>query len=142
MLPDVAPTVEEEAPVCFQLGELDALVRFEAVPEVRAAVAHQFHLPLAFLVAGDELDPVVGKGEPLHDSVVGTSPVVPFSRRASAGLCIPGISVPFLFLFERPAFSCLDLSLSRLSGSAESGAMAADSSASAIDSTAVLSKSI
>ena len=76
MLPDVAPTVEEEAPVCFQLGELDALVRFEAVPEVRAAVAHQFHLPLAFLVAGDELDPVVGKGESLHDSVVGTSPVV------------------------------------------------------------------
>ena len=65
VLPDVAPMVEEEVPVCLQLGELDALVRFEAMPQVQAAVAHYLHLPFIFLAAGDELDPVVGKGEPL-----------------------------------------------------------------------------
>ena len=142
MLPDVAPTVEEEAPVCFQLGELDALVRFEAVPEVRAAVAHQFHLPLAFLVAGDELDPVVGKGESLHDSVMGTSPVVPFPVAHQPDFAFRASRFPFCSFSKGRPSRAFNLSLLRLSDSAESGAMAADSSASAIDSTAVLSKSI
>lgn len=49
VFPHVAPSVQEEVPVGFEPGELDALVRFEAVPEVRAAVAHYLHLPLVFL---------------------------------------------------------------------------------------------
>ena len=76
MFPDVAPAVEEEVPVGLELGELYAVVRLEAVPEVRAAVAHEPHLPLVFAVARGELDPVVGKGEFLHDSVVAARPVV------------------------------------------------------------------
>ena len=68
-------------------------MRLEAVPEVRAAVAHELHLPLVFAVAGDELDPVVGKGEFLRDSVTGTSPVVPVAV-AIREPCIPGIESP------------------------------------------------
>ena len=76
MFPDVAPAVEEEVPVGLELGELYAVVRLEAVPEVRAAVAHELHLPLVFVVARGELDPVVGQREPLDDPVVAARPVV------------------------------------------------------------------
>ena len=72
----MAPAVEEEVPVGLKLGEFHPVMRLEAVPEVRAAVAHELHLPLVFVVAGGELDPVVGKGEFPHDSVVGTGPIV------------------------------------------------------------------
>ena len=76
MLSDVRPAVHEEIRVGLRFRELDARVGLEGVPKVVAAIAHQLHLALVFLVARDEFAPIVLQAELLDQQVVRMRAVV------------------------------------------------------------------
>ena len=76
MFPHAGPAIHEEIRVGFQFREFDARMRFEGMPEVAAAVAHELHLGLVFPFAGDEFAPVVDKLEPFDEEVVRRRAVV------------------------------------------------------------------
>ena len=76
VLSDVRPSVQKEIRIGFQLGEFDPAVGFEGMPKVAAAIAHQLHFGLVFLVARDEFAPIVLQPQFFHEEIVGVRPVV------------------------------------------------------------------
>ena len=73
---DVRPSAQEEIRIGLQLREFDAVMRLEAMPKIAAAIAHQLHFGLVFLVARDEFAPIVLQPQSLHEEIVGVRPVV------------------------------------------------------------------
>ena len=51
--------MQKEICIRFEFGEFDPAMGFEGMPEIAAAIAHQFHFGLAFLIARREFAPIV-----------------------------------------------------------------------------------
>ncbi len=70
MISDVRPAVHEKIRVGLHFREFDPRVGLECVPRVAAAIAHELHFGLVFLVDRNKFAPIVLQAELLDQQVV------------------------------------------------------------------------